>query len=523
MIPTDSISTKASDGFALPIFYEVQVAMVTLSFVKIIRLDLLALLSIVSFIGLCHSQIPKQCSIPQNNDTSLRWTHTLETTRETNHVASIMDITSTGDGKVAVCGYAYGSLVGSLSHSISMRPSESDTNVFLMDLDASGDVLWTNQIGLLKPQYLLSEDALMKIGSDTVGNVYVAGWFDTRADFDSSGNEYWVSAGIHGSVSPYLLKLNAQGEFVWVITMKAEEHGLPGSIKLAVSPNGDSTFLYQPTSDSVLIQSSLGWAETQDCPGEYCMMRVNMEGQLVWVKAWDVHGAVLTDIECDNEGDIYITGSFLETYDFDPGSAVVSVTPIGVSNGFVMKIADDAGFGWVRTWGNAETRGDAIAVSEEGDVYVTGYNSHCSPAQARRMEREFVKCPYLAELRCYDNTGSLLWSRTWGEYNSLTRTELIWRNRQLYNYGSYEGIEGVGPDYSLAIDPKKDYGRNFHLWIFDEDGQTVEARTWIPADGIYLTKGIDVSSAGDISLSGAGELKSELVCLSLDKLLNEQE
>lgn len=95
---------------------------------------------------------------------------------------------------------------------------------------------------------------------------------------------------------------------------------------------------------------------------------------LVWANAMggaysDIAYAVTTDAD----GNVYTTGSFRLTVDFDPGVGVYELTAIGNTDIFVSKLNADGNFLWaVNMGGTTSANGEAIAISMNGNCVITG-------------------------------------------------------------------------------------------------------------------------------------------------------
>ena len=124
-----------------------------------------------------------------------------------------MDITSDSQGNVYVVGNFRGTVDFDPNPGLVNLFSHGSIDAFIVKLDINGDLLWAKSIGGSS----LSYDTGSGVVVDDDGNVYVTGGFYETVDFDpGTGTEYRTSAG--GSSDIYILKLNAEGEFLWVKT-----------------------------------------------------------------------------------------------------------------------------------------------------------------------------------------------------------------------------------------------------------------------------------------------------------------
>ncbi|MCP4441367.1 MAG: hypothetical protein GY810_20870 [Aureispira sp.] len=78
------------------------------------------------------------------------------------------------------------------------------------------------------------------------------------------------------------------------------------------------------------------------------------------------------DITTDIYGNVYLTGSFSGTVDFDPGKGVLNLTS-SYKTLFIQKLDKKGNLIWVKTVGGTnDSQGNSINVDALGNVYVTG-------------------------------------------------------------------------------------------------------------------------------------------------------
>ncbi len=78
-------------------------------------------------------------------------------------------------------------------------------------------------------------------------------------------------------------------------------------------------------------------------------------------------------VATDANGNIYTTGYFENTVDFDPGTGVVELTSNGHDDIFIQKLDANGNMLWTKKIGGIDgDRGSAIATDEDGNVYITG-------------------------------------------------------------------------------------------------------------------------------------------------------
>lgn len=97
-----------------------------------------------------------------------------------------------------------------------------------------------------------------------------------------------------------------------------------------------------------------------------------------WAKGWgggtnaSINGK---NIATDVAGNVYTTGSFTDTVDFDPGSDTFNLISIGGDDFFISKLDVDGNLGWVKQFENnvgAIDAGKAITTDASGNIYTVG-------------------------------------------------------------------------------------------------------------------------------------------------------
>ena len=104
--------------------------------------------------------------------------------------------------------------------------------------------------------------------------------------------------------------------------------------------------------------------------------KLDTNGNFVWAKAM---GGTLTDnsygLALDAGGNVYTTGGFASTVDFDPGPGTYNVTSSASVDIFISKLDTDGNFVWVKQMpGTGIQYGMSIAVDGIGNVYSIGDN-----------------------------------------------------------------------------------------------------------------------------------------------------
>ena len=243
--------------------------------------------------------------------------------------------------------------------------SAGSSDVFVSKLDASGNLLWAKSFGAA------AADAGLSIAVDSTGNVYTTGFFASTVDFDPGvGTTNLTSA---GSSDVFISKLDASGNLVFAKIFGGSISDLGYSIAVDSTGNIYTTGFFQDTVD---FDPGAGTTNLITAgSSDVFISKLDASGNLVFAKRFGAAEAdVGRSIALDSTGNIYTTGYFEQTVDFDPGAGTTNLTSAGRSDVFVSKIDSSGNLVFAKRFGAAEADvGLSVAVDSTGNVYTTGY------------------------------------------------------------------------------------------------------------------------------------------------------
>ncbi|WP_343606772.1 SBBP repeat-containing protein [Fluviicola sp.] len=243
--------------------------------------------------------------------------------------------------------------------------SNGATDIFISKLNASGNLVWTKILGGYGANYAYS------IALDASGNVYVTGDFEGTIDLDPGPGTSSFTA--NGTSDVFVCKLNNAGNFVWGKTIGSSYADYGRALALDASGNVYFTGYYQGTIDS----DPGSGTNNITSQGSYDVFitKLDASGNFVWGKSLggsgDDRGYA---IQVSASGNVYTSGSFNATADFDPGTGTSSLTSVGAGDVFISKLSSAGTFIWAKTFGGSNTDiGRGIAVDASENVFITGY------------------------------------------------------------------------------------------------------------------------------------------------------
>lgn len=242
--------------------------------------------------------------------------------------------------------------------------SSNALDIFISKLDASGNFLWAKSFGGTG-----GDDIGLSITTDNSGNVYTVGNFQGTVDFDPGAGVFnLISAGVQDI---FISKLDASGNFIW-----AERMGGPyfdEARSIIINPLGE---IYTTGNFGGTADFDPGPAVYNLIPGGGYISKLDASGNFIWANK--IGGQNANSVSLDGAGNIYSTGYFgfgmIGPIDFDPGPGVFNLTASNYSDIFILKLDASGNFLCAGALGGtSHDRGLAIRADASGNIYTTGY------------------------------------------------------------------------------------------------------------------------------------------------------
>jgi hypothetical protein len=244
-----------------------------------------------------------------------------------------------------------------------------DQDLFISKLDSNGNFIWAKSIGGRSFQHAGS------MTLDYLGNIYLTGSFNSTTDFDPGSKTYYLStnSGINGNI--FVCKLDYNGNFVWAKQMAGSLASTGFSISIDIRGQILTTGRFRGTVD--FDPGSGSYNLTTTGSDEIFISKLDNNGNFVWAKRFGGKNPdVGLSITTDTFGNVYTTGFFNDTVDFDPGAQTYKLTS-GYNKVFISKLDSRGNFVWAKSTGSGWCEGNAIVIDPSGNIYLAGlfYNS----------------------------------------------------------------------------------------------------------------------------------------------------
>ena len=183
----------------------------------------------------------------------------------------------------------------------------------------------------------------------------------------------------------------------------------------------------------------------------------------------------------DLEGNVYATGTFSGTVDFDPGPSTYELTAIptpGTENydAFTLKLDTDGNFRWAKNAGNLNAdRGNSLTIDQEGNVFTTGLyiglvDFDPGPS-AFVLGSDGIINTFITK---FDKNGNFMWAKDFAGnfhgYGTCIETDNV---GNIYVSGTFEGKVDFDPGPGTHYSTSELYSRTAYLCKLDIAGNLI--------------------------------------------------
>jgi hypothetical protein len=209
------------------------------------------------------------------------------------------------------------------------------------------------------------------------------------------------------------------------------------------------------------------------------------------------------DVALDDKGNVYTTGFFVDTADFDPGPDTHYLTSMGDRDIFVQKLDADGNFVWAHGVGGRgleEARG--IAVDSAGSVYTTGqFNGTMDFDPGAGIVNLTSAGGFDFFVLKLDADGSFVWARSMGGgFSDVSRGIAVDSAGNVYTIGGFQGTVDFDPG-ARAFNLSGAGVTDIFIQKLDASGNLVWARAMGGAD-YDISSAISVDSQGNAYSTG---------------------
>lgn len=373
--------------------------------------------------------------------------------------------------------------------------SAGSMDIFVAKLDTAGNFAWAVSMGAS------GYDQGHSIRVDAAGNVYTTGYFVGTVDFDPGAGSFNLIAA--GAWDGFISKLDSSGHFLWAKQISDVNNDIGRSICLDASGAVYIAGSFEATADfdpgpGVFNLISAG-------NHDIFILKLDSAGSFVWAKRM---GGTTSDvsfaINLDASANVYTTGHFSGTADFDPGAGTFNLTASGLVDIYISKLDSAGNFIWAKKiGGTGDDFGWSITTDAAGNVYTTGEFRGVVDFDPGLATHNMVSAGnadiFISKI---DSAGNYVWAKKIGG----SGYDFAWNIKvdglsSIYICGSFHGTVDFNPDagvYNLSSAGNDDMfvlkygfpqpfcGSDIIISSSPYNVNLTESKTWIITSGTVL-------------------------------------
>lgn len=341
-------------------------------------------------------------------------------------------ITADAFGNVYAAGWYSGTADFNPGAGVDSITSAGSDDIFIVRFDSSGNFAWVKSMGGI------NLDQPTAITTDNSGNVYVLALYKGDLFIDSAGVSKKITS--VGDYDALVAKFSSSGQLQW-----ANTHG---------GPLTDYAYDIKVTSSGLYTLASFNGKADMDPTGavfnltsagglDIGVTKLDNSGNFIWAR--QIGGSFNEEgfaFSLDKSENMYLTGYFKGTVDFDPGNGVSALTAqSGNDEMFIVKL--DSGFNlkWAKKQGGGTNSYPmAITTDANGNVYSTGFYSGTVDFDPSSATYDLTAANFDIYISILNASGDLAWAGGFGnQQGDWGRDIAVDAASNLYVLGLFNG------------------------------------------------------------------------------------
>jgi hypothetical protein len=354
---------------------------------------------------------------------------------------AVTDLKIDNSGNVYLCGFFRGSAdfdPSSNSFILSVSSGGATADGFLLKLDLNGNFSYAKQIG----GSTAIDDHIYSIDLDAQNNIYLTGYFNGSCDLDPGATQFLVSS--TGGSDLFVVKLNSSGNFVFAKTVA-------GTFGNSVSGGSKGFSIKVNTFDIIVVGEFDGTQDFDTGSGtlnltsngllDIFILKLDLNGNFVFAKSIGGTGNDAgNSIQIDQSNNLYISGYFNNTVDFNPLSSVNNLTSIGSSDGYLLKLDNSGGYLYCKQIGGLGTDYcGKTSIDNNDNIFVTGSFSNSvdfdNSTSQLLLTSNGLKDIFVA---AYSSNGSIIYAQNYGSTSDDEGRWVTCSNNYVYLTGDFQ-------------------------------------------------------------------------------------
>jgi gliding motility-associated-like protein len=355
-------------------------------------------------------------------------------------------------------------------------------DIFITEYDTAGNFVWAKQIGG-------TQNEIVKfIKTDKNSDLIIVGFFQGTVDFDPGPDVFNITA---SSVSHFILKLSNNGDFIWAKSLQVsglELVDVDESNNIIVAGAFGGTVDFDPGPATFMATTNIA------IQSDMFVVKLDNNGIFIWmkqIKNLSNSATQQSGLESDFENNIYFTGNFTSTMDFDPGVGLSNLTSNGLDDIFILKLDASGNFVWIKQIGSIDSdRPFGMEVDKNGNVFTTGEFLGTVDFDPNAGIFNLVGIGYVnAFISKLTKDGNFVYAKSLDGLASFGQGVAIDNSDNIYISGGYDGLVDFDP--GVGVFTAGEEGDLFTLKL-DNLGNFKWVAAYLSPDGFFQSIYSDV-------------------------------
>ncbi len=283
------------------------------------------------------------------------------------------------NGDIIVTGAFKGTADFDPSSNVFNLTSAGNFDIYVVKLTALGEFVWAKRMGGS------GFDRAHDVEIADNGDIIVSGYFRNTVDFDPGMGVHNLTSS--GDFDAYVQRLDQNGNHIWVKPFhgtgydRVNSMDIDGFGNIILAGTFTGSLDLDPSSTQFLINSG-GFGAVVGYNS--FVVKLNSLGDFIWGRntGSTTQNDLCFGVAVDTNGNVYYTGFFKGTVDFDPGTAISNLSTVVPSRAevYISKLDAEGDFVWAKNFpalsgtiqGNL---GWEIDIDPQGNVVTVGYFS----------------------------------------------------------------------------------------------------------------------------------------------------
>lgn len=326
--------------------------------------------------------------------------------------------------------------------------TSGDLNAYIVRLDPSGNFLNATHFGDNGDLWVDRSTV------DSLENVYTIGSFYGLIDYDQGPGVYNV--GSVDTTGVFIQKTDSANNFVWAVEIASADDSI-NVWDIDVDPFGN-VFVSGYFNGMIDFDPGASVEMISAMSGQHgFLIKLDSSGNYKWARTLGNNSTTrIYGLDTDDQGNVYGSGIYYNTVDFDPGASTLDITSTDSEDGFIWKLDSLGDLVWVKAYGGTnQDRPLDIHVHSSG-VYVTGTFSGNMDADASSGIAS-LNSTHLFDIFIlkYDFAGNFEWAHSFSGIGGWEQIdEILATNDGVYICGTYSDstdFSGLGTQYLVPV------------------------------------------------------------------------